>query len=111
MSNEEQITKLMELLLQSEQRIDATNKMICDMSEFRNHIGNEYCKHIDDLAGCRDKLLDQIIVLNNQINELIAVNKGFLSEIKDMHDQHREERREFWGLLAKFGGGTKVDVR
>lgn len=64
------ISKLEELLIKSEERIDRTNDMVCKCVNVVNQLTQEYSTHINKLQESRDEILKQNGALLQHIQNL-----------------------------------------
>lgn len=61
------LDRFAQMLLLSEQRIDKTNAMIENLVDVTESISEKYMTHIDSLAECRTRLLDEVSSLTRQL--------------------------------------------
>lgn len=88
-----------ELLMKSEDRIDATNKMITKLVNAIELLHSEYDHHLSHLTECRDalmrqneKLLKEAALLSHQKDKLIAL-------LEEKEKAHQKSEADWRALL------------
>lgn len=67
--HESLLSRFVQLLEESERRIDRTNKMVEELIAVSALISNNYIRHIQTLTDCRTRLLDEVEALTAQLND------------------------------------------
>lgn len=85
--------KLVELVEKSEDRIDRTNDLISYSFKLLDKITLEYTKQVENLQKVRD--------------ELLAQNKGLLTQIESMRNENENINKRYDSLLERMFIMTK----